>query len=192
MPIEHGNIVTEADLHEPKGVSTATAGQVYEANGDGSSGTWVEAAGVVRGLLTTKPSDAVTISTIGTTAKAFLGFATVSTAANITASATTDDFTVTDAGDYQLMASISFSTAAGADAGDYTFEFRKNGVATGFGCDREMSGTSDTGTVAFFGELEGLIATDVISIWIESDEAGDTDDISVNWAQFAVTLLQGA
>lgn len=31
MPIEHGNIVTEADLHQPKGVSTATDDQVSTA-----------------------------------------------------------------------------------------------------------------------------------------------------------------
>lgn len=39
MTIEHKNI-QEGGLHEPKGVSLATAGQVYEADGLGS-GTWV-------------------------------------------------------------------------------------------------------------------------------------------------------
>lgn len=38
MATQHKNIV-EADLHEPKGVSTSTAGKVYVANGSGS-GTW--------------------------------------------------------------------------------------------------------------------------------------------------------
>lgn len=38
MTIQHKNI-TEADLHEPKGVSLATSNTVYVANGTGS-GTW--------------------------------------------------------------------------------------------------------------------------------------------------------
>lgn len=38
MPTQHKNI-TEADLHEPKGVSTAAVGTFYKANGAGS-GTW--------------------------------------------------------------------------------------------------------------------------------------------------------
>lgn len=38
MTIVHSTI-TDPDLHEPKGASTASAGQVYLANGSGS-GTW--------------------------------------------------------------------------------------------------------------------------------------------------------
>lgn len=38
MAIQHKNI-TEADLHEPKGVSTASSGTVYKANGAGT-GAW--------------------------------------------------------------------------------------------------------------------------------------------------------
>ncbi len=38
MTILHVNIA-DADRHEPKGISTATAGQVYVADGVGS-GTW--------------------------------------------------------------------------------------------------------------------------------------------------------
>jgi hypothetical protein len=38
MSIQHKDL-TGADLHEPKGVATATAGQVYVANGSGS-GAW--------------------------------------------------------------------------------------------------------------------------------------------------------
>lgn len=39
MTIEH-SIITDPNIHEPKGVSTATAEQVYSANGIGS-GTWI-------------------------------------------------------------------------------------------------------------------------------------------------------
>jgi hypothetical protein len=39
MAIQHKNI-TEADLHEPKGVSTASVGKVYISDGAGS-GSWI-------------------------------------------------------------------------------------------------------------------------------------------------------
>lgn len=42
MPIEHKDI-PEAQLHEPKGASTASANNVYVANGSGS-GTWSKVA----------------------------------------------------------------------------------------------------------------------------------------------------
>lgn len=39
MAIGHASI-TDPNLHEPKGISTAQAGQVYRANGDSLSGVW--------------------------------------------------------------------------------------------------------------------------------------------------------
>lgn len=38
MPIEH-NVITDPEIHEPKGASTASSGQVYVSNGAGS-GSW--------------------------------------------------------------------------------------------------------------------------------------------------------
>lgn len=45
---EH-RLLTGDSLHEPKGVETATAGQVYEANGSGS-GTWRDRLGGIINL----------------------------------------------------------------------------------------------------------------------------------------------
>ena len=44
------NTLTDPYLHEPKGVSTATAGQVYIANGAGS-GDWVQNHNYVNGYI---------------------------------------------------------------------------------------------------------------------------------------------
>ena len=44
MTIQH-RLITDAERHEPKGITTALAGTVYVANGDTLSGTW-EAAPV--------------------------------------------------------------------------------------------------------------------------------------------------
>lgn len=45
------NTLTDPYLHEPKGISTALAGQIYVANGSGS-GTWVENSRIFGGYLT--------------------------------------------------------------------------------------------------------------------------------------------
>lgn len=45
------NTLTDPYLHEPKGISTALAGQIYVADGAGS-GTWVENSRIVGGYLT--------------------------------------------------------------------------------------------------------------------------------------------
>ena len=45
------NTLTDPYLHEPKGVSTALAGQIYVADGAGS-GDWVENSRIVGGYLT--------------------------------------------------------------------------------------------------------------------------------------------
>lgn len=44
------NVLTDPYLHEPKGASTALAGQVYIANGAGS-GSWVESHRIVGGAI---------------------------------------------------------------------------------------------------------------------------------------------
>ena len=45
------NTLTDPYLHEPRGISTALAGQLYVANGAGS-GTWVENSRIFGGYLT--------------------------------------------------------------------------------------------------------------------------------------------
>lgn len=48
MTVQHKDL-TGADLHEPKGVSGATTGQVYVANGAGS-GTWQNPLSTIKNL----------------------------------------------------------------------------------------------------------------------------------------------
>ena len=52
MTIQH-NIITDPDIHEPKGAATAASGKVYVANGSGS-GTWetVDTANLTDGAVT--------------------------------------------------------------------------------------------------------------------------------------------
>lgn len=57
MPLH--STLTDPELHEPKGVSTATAGEVYLANGSGS-GTWATPSYTISGVI----SDVSTAETI--------------------------------------------------------------------------------------------------------------------------------
>lgn len=60
MTIEHVN-ATDPDIHEPKGVAAASAGQAYLANGAGS-GTWTTLASANKVLLVKEMTN---ISTAG-------------------------------------------------------------------------------------------------------------------------------
>lgn len=51
MPNVDHSTLSDPYLHEPKGIATAQAGQIYVANGTGS-GTWVEGHRLVGGYLT--------------------------------------------------------------------------------------------------------------------------------------------
>lgn len=186
MPnVEHSSL-TGSEAHEPKGATTANAGEVYVADG-AASGDWK--AGSAYGNLYTITGDAVTISTIGTTAKKFAGFAHDGVSFGTTISATNDQITVAADGIYQIHFNISFKTVAAADSGLYTFRLRINGVASTFSFFRQLSGTSDTGVGSFQGILS-LSANDIVTVYISSDEAANTDDINVESCSLSVTLLR--
>lgn len=103
--------LTGADLHEPKGVATATVGEVYLADGLGS-GAWVNAPYAVSGIIndvSTAASIYIPIPFAGTVVKVVTVLA---------GSLTTADATVTvrDAADTS-MGTITI-TQSGSAAGD--------------------------------------------------------------------------
>lgn len=171
---EH-NTLTDPELHEPKGVAAANSGEVYIADG-AASGAWTRA--YQYGELETMESDSQSISSIGTTAQTLAFVNDGQSAGNITPDAATNKITLGDAGHYLVFFNITFSTAAAGDAGLYEFKLVDDGVATGFGCARQMSGSSDTGTASFMGIIN-VGAGSEITVEVESDEAGGSDDINV-------------
>lgn len=176
---EHDSI-TDPDIHEPKGASTAPAGAVYIADGAGS-GSWGTVGSAFQhdyGMLYSVDSDAISISGIGTTAKKLEAFAHAGPFSGMTLDPTNNQITVGDTGAYYINFSATIKTTAVGDAGQYEFYIRVNDVQTVLGVERQMSGSSDTGSLAVSGILN-VPAAGVISIWVESDEAGNTDDIDV-------------
>lgn len=185
MATEH-NVLTDPELHEPKGVAAATAGQVYRADGS-ASGDWK--LNDAYGHIYTIDSDSKTLDTIGTTAKKGDLFANDGVSNGTTCSASTDTITVLTAGDYYISFNMSFSTVAAGDSGDYEFHIRVDDVESILGVHRELSGTADAGSVAVQGIL-ALTANEVVSVWIESDNGSDTDDIDIYAADLTVNLLR--
>jgi len=124
-------------------------------------------------------NDAVTVSTIGTTAKKLVGFSNNGPSNNLTPDSANDRMVILAKGDYWVDVSVSFGTVAPGDSGLYEFHVRVNDVETVVEFHRNMSGTSDKGSSGCSGILS-MDVGDVVTLWVESDEAGDTDDISIS------------
>lgn len=201
MPTVQHNTLTSAELHEPKGVATATANETYVADG-AASGSWTEpepkgvsaavagdvyvADGAASGAwqqqfqytsLFTDEADAHAIGTIGTTVQTWQ-FTTLGEENGITGSAASNNVTIVTTGVYSVQFNAAVAPAAAGDAGDYEWKLNVNAVATDFGVKRTISGAGDTGAGGF-SCLIALTAADVVTISIESDEAADTDDLNI-------------
>jgi hypothetical protein len=184
--VEHKNLA-DSERHEPKGISVATAGEVYFADG-AAGGDWRPV--IEYATLTLNDNAGVTVNNIGTSAQKLAIWDAAGPSSGATASALNDDITINTAGDYVVKFHCSAGTVASPDAGDYQFRLRINGSESAtsaykLGTEREFTGTNDIGHLSFFG-IVTLAASDVLTIWIESDEAGDTDDIKIYESTFTI------
>ena len=216
---EH-DVTQSADCHEPLGITistTADTGKVMTPSGsvsgtselrkikatelDTTGGTESEVLTVISGVPVWKAGNAVyggmklndgsgTLGSIGTTPIKFAIFDAAMPTNGVTASTANDDLTISIAGDYQVSFHGSLSTVAVGDSGDYILHLRVNGSEFGISTHRDLSGTDDEGTMSF-GGIATLAASDVITVFIESDSAG-SDDINILTSQFYVHLLKEA
>ena len=186
---EH-NVLTGSSLHEPKDIAAAASNQLYFADGAGSGDMELAVAYGGIGLFNHAGS---AVSGIGTTPIALAVFTADMPAADVVPAHGSDNITITTAGDYAVHFYASFATSAAGDAGDYQFRLRVGGVegsgAQNLGCHREMSGSSDEGSVSFAG-IATFSAADVLSIYVESDDGGNNDDIDLLDVTLFVTLLK--
>lgn len=185
MP-EHSGI-TDPEIHEPKGASTASANQIMGADGLGGT-SWAYFASDYAELYT-RESDSATLGSIGTTKQTF-PFTTASSESNgITPSAASNNLTIGKTGVYWVGFAVSFETVAAGDAGLYHLVVSVNGTEQPIELFRQMSGASDTGSAAMMG-IVSCTANDTLTVEIESDEAGDTDDINIKAASFFAFMLE--
>lgn len=187
--IQHSTL-TDPELHEPIGCAAASEGTAYVADGLGS-GAWVYPGCHIYGNIYSKDGS-VAISTIGTTPKKLAAFTANGPYNGTTPDHTNDQITVLTAGDYYISFELTFATAAAGDAGLYQYHLRVNGTENAaLGLRKYQSGTTDTDSVGFHG-VATLAANDVLTVYVESDEAGLTDDIIVEAASLTCMLLKAA
>lgn len=187
--IQH-SALTDPNLHEPKGASTAANGKVYVANGSGS-GAWQYVAGHAYGdLYITNNSTTQTLAAASALAKLNpTGAWTANGYQNITPSAANGQFTVTQAGVYQLNFWIIFETTAIASGTEYNFHYAVNGSASSRKtyCKKTTNGV-ETLHVSSNGYVT-LAANDVISIYVGGDATSSGTAITAKDASFNCLLV---
>lgn len=187
--IQH-SVLTDPQIHEPKGVSTALNGQVYQADGSGS-GDWLFPAGHAYGdLYITGSSVSQTLSASSALAKLNPTSAWVANGyQNLTPSAANGQFTITQAGVYQLDFWVVFETAAIASGAAYNFHYAVNGTAsTRKVYVKKTTNNVDTLHVASNGYAT-LAANDVLTIQVGGDGTSSSTAIIVKEAGFNCLLV---
>jgi hypothetical protein len=190
--IQHA-VLTDPQLHEPKGVSTAASGKVYRANGSGS-GVWVFPSGhaygelYIEGGVTTQTLPAAS----GTDKLNPSGEWTANGNANVTLSAANGTITVLEPGEYQLNFWVSFTTAAEAAQSRYNFHYAVNGVpSTRKVIVAKYTNNVDTLTCSVTGFAD-LNDNDVVSIYVGGDGTTSSTAITVLEAGFSLSLIDPA
>jgi hypothetical protein len=187
MTIEH-SLITDPNIGEPKGASTAALGEVIVSSGSGTT-FWIEPA-FCASLKLIGGSEAVT--SIGTTAQALTVFDTAysnrTIASTLSGSITLSESTFGN-GIYVVNFNATIATSAVGDAGTYTFELREGASTVIAGCSVYMSGTDDLTNISFstIGEFS---FNDVFRVFVSSDEAGDTDDLVVSYTDLNLYRIQ--
>lgn len=129
MTIQH-NIITDPDIHEPKGVAAATSGKVYISNGSGS-GAWTYPPGKAHAdMYISAGTTAHTLA--GASAYSLLnpsGEWTQGVTNILTTTPGSGVITLNQAGDYYVDFWINFTTASIAQGSVYNFKYALDGVA---------------------------------------------------------------
>ena len=190
MTIQH-NVITDPDIHEPKGVASATSGKVYISNGSGS-GAWTYPPG--------KAHAEIYISG-GTTAHTLAGasaFTILNPSGEWTASGNEDILTVTpasgiitlnQAGHYYISFWINFTTASIASGSSYHFKYALDGSVSSreVAVSKPTNGVdkiviSSTGTV-------NATANQVLSIYAGGDGTSSGTNITPTEAGLVALFL---
>jgi hypothetical protein len=122
---------------------------------------------------------------IGTSGSKLTAFTNEGNSHGTTPSHSNDQITIDIDGKYDVQFQCSFSCAQASS--DIAFRLRKNGSELNYGATRSIGTIGDNGSCSFIASAIDLVATDVLTIYVESDTA--TDDITVIDAQFSVRMV---
>lgn len=131
MTIQHA-IITDPDIHEPKGVVAAAAGKVYLSDGAGS-GSWEFQPGSIFGEIYIDAGvTAQTLSAASAYAKLDPGTEWTSGTFNgLTADPTNGELVLSQTGIYLINFWVVFDTAAISSSSKYNFKYALNGTYNG-------------------------------------------------------------
>ena len=187
--VQH-SALTDPNIHEPKGIASASSGQVYVANGSGS-GSWLTQPGHAYGdLYISNNSTAFTLAAASAASKLNpTGAWTANGYQNITPSAANGQFTIISAGTYQLDFWIVFETSSLSSGTTYNFYYAVNGTpSTRKIYTKKISNGVDTLHVAANGYITGS-ASDVLSMYVSGDGTSSGTNITVKEAGFSCLLI---
>ena len=119
---------------------------------------------------------------IDTTPEKLTAFDTSGLNAGVTTSASDDSHTIVIAGNYTPEATIDFTATASTV---WTFQFYVNGEAVGIKFNGTTNATPDAESVTMKWQQD-FDATDVVTIYVNSDDGGGTADITVTEAIFTI------
>jgi hypothetical protein len=125
----------------------------------------------------TQESDAVSVSTIGTTAQT-LPFSNDGPDATAVSDQANNRITLTTAGDYQIVFEISCVIVASGDSGDYEFKVALDGTPTHIAAKQALTSTSDHQSCSCSGIITAT-AGQQLTVEVESDNGSNTDDITI-------------
>lgn len=212
MTVQHKDI-PEAQLHEPKGVSTAqsnhtyvadgagsgswsepepkdaggaTAGQVYIADGSGSGG-WADPGGSVFGSAFFA-TNAVETTISATDTPVIVDPGTWATTVSDTIVFDTNKFIIPEDGIYEISMSASFSGGGGGGGNEYRFHFRNNGTTIANApCVTRVTSSADIGSVGM-STYQQFSTDDEIAVEVRNMDA--TNNPTVTGMTFTVVLLK--
>lgn len=98
---------------------------------------------------------------------------------------TSDDITIDVSGVYHVDCNVSFSGTANAT---FQLHLRVDNVEKDEGLHRKLSTGGDVGSAGFSG-IVTVAANEVLTVWVESDDAGTGDSITPADAQFNVNQI---
>jgi len=179
MAVQH-DVIQDPYIHEPKGASTASAGEIYISDGLGS-GSWAlpstDGVGAAISLGKTTNNTAATTITALDTYYPVAGTFTEEDAVGMTTTVASGRITVVTPGSY--LASASLSMISSRSTAVVCFTILVNGVQVGPRIRRKIGTGSDVGALTIHSFLPTLSTTDYIQIGVtfltgEGGVAGDT------------------
>ena len=189
MTIQH-NIITDPDIHEPKGVAAATADKVYISNGSGS-GAWTYPPGkahadmyITGGTTTHTLAGASAYSLLNPSGEWTAGVTDI-----LTSTPGSGIITLNQAGTYFIDFWINFTTTAIAQGSAYNFKFALDGTtSTRTSSVSKPTNSADKLTLSSTGTVDAT-AGQLLSIHVAGDGTSSGQTITPTEAGLVALYL---